>query len=144
MPAPESEKRITLFLIVNTGGDRCQTESGRDADPRPTHFESYLITAQRSRPSPVELKPPNRRTRQPIKRAHPAPHFIHNEPYPKPLQRIEVGRLSGNEGLFGYSQFQALGGYRALLQEALDICDEIVVQNVMSQGPERNADVSIR
>jgi hypothetical protein len=66
MPAPESEKRITLFLIVNTSGDRCQTESRRDTDSRPTYFESHLITAQRSRPRPVELKPPNRRTRQPI------------------------------------------------------------------------------
>src|ERR1700730_15830852 len=103
MPAAESEKRITLFLIVNAGGDRCQTESGRDADPRPTYWKSDLLPAQRTLPRSVELKPPNRRTRQPIERAHPAPPFVPDEPYPKPLQRIEVGWLPGNESLFGYS-----------------------------------------
>ena len=136
MPAPESEQRVALFLIVNTSGDRCQTERGRDANPRPTHFEGYLIAAQCSRPCSIELKPPDRRTRQPIERAHPAPHFINNEPYPKPLQRVEVGRVSGDEGLLGYSQLQALGRQRSLREEALDVGDEIVVQDVMSQGSE--------
>jgi hypothetical protein len=144
MPAPQSEECIALFLIVNAGGNWRQTESGRDADSCPTHLEGHLITAQCSHPRPVELQPPNRGTRQPVERPHPAPDFVDNESYTKPLQRIEVGRLSGDEGFLGYSQFQAIGRYSSLCQETLDVPDEIVVQNVMSQRSERNTDICVR
>jgi hypothetical protein len=45
MEASQSEKRVALFPIVNTCGDRCQTESAGDADRSPTYFQGNPVIA---------------------------------------------------------------------------------------------------
>src|SRR5262249_11769125 len=95
-------------------------------------------------PGAIELQAPDGRTRQPVERADSATDLVDHEPDAESCQGTDVSRLTRDESLLRDPQLQAFRGHSSLLEKTRDVADEVLVQQVVAERPEGNADIRIR
>src|SRR5450432_4192040 len=108
VPAAERDECLALRAVVDAGCDRGDSERGRQSDRRATHLLCNPVTAQWSHPGPVELQPPDRRAREPVERRQPATDFIDDDLDAALDERVEHGRITGDECPLGDAQLELL------------------------------------